>query len=74
VSGLLLGTFFVYFDTQFISFREHATPHEHVRLLKHNNPNLPLLWVERQMLFIPVVFVQFSFKAKFDVVRAFDSQ
>ena len=64
----------MHFDTHFISFRKHATPHEYVRLLKHNNPNLPLVWGELQMLFILDVFVQFFFKANTDVVRAFDNQ
>jgi len=64
----------VYFDTHFTSFREHATPREHVRLLKHDNLDLPLVLGEYQMLFIPDVFVQFFFKANTDVVRAFDNQ
>ena len=41
---------------------------------RHNNLNLPLVLGERQMLFIPDVFVQFFFKATIDVVRAFDNQ
>jgi len=66
--------FFVYFNVQFTSFYEHATPHEHVGVLNHNNLNLPLVLGEHQVLFIPDVFVQFFFKANIDVVREFDNQ
>ena len=66
--------FFVYLNIQFTSFHEHATPHEHVWLLKHNDLNLPLVLGERQVLFIPDAFGQFFFKANVDVVREFDNQ
>jgi len=56
--------FFVYLNIQFTSFHEHAAPHEHVGLLKHNKLNLPLVLGECQMLFIPDI-VQFSFRRLF---------
>ena len=58
--------FFVYLNIQFTSFHEHAAPHEHVGLLKHNKLNLPLVLGECQMLFIPDI-VQFSFRATIHV-------
>jgi len=69
-----MRVFFVYFNIQFTPFHEHAAPHEHVQLLKYNNLNLPPVSGKRQRLFIPDAFVQFSFKATIDVVRAFDNQ
>jgi len=66
--------FFVYFNIQFASFHEHATPHEHPRPLNYNKLNLPLVLGERQMLFIPDAAVQFSFRAAVYVVRKFDNE
>jgi len=47
---------------------------EHVGLLKHNNPNLPLILGELQMPLIPDALFRFFFKVKIDVVRALDNQ
>jgi len=47
---------------------------QHVGLLKHNNPNLPLILGELQMPLIPDALVHFFFKVNIDVVRAFDNQ
>ena len=47
---------------------------EHVGLLKHNNLNLPLILGELQMPLTPDDLVRFFFKAKIDVVGAFDNQ
>jgi len=66
--------FFVHFNIQFTSFHKHATPHEHVRLLKHNKLNLPFILGEFQMLFISDAVVQLSFKAIIDIVKIFDNQ
>ena len=66
--------FFVYLNIQFISFHEHATPHEHVGLFKHNKFNLPSILGELQILFISSAVVQFFFKATLDIVRTSDNQ
>jgi len=69
-----LGAFFVYFDIQFVSFHKHATPHEHVGLIKHNDLNLPPIFGELQSLFTFDPFAQFSFNAIIDIVRTCDNE